>query len=156
MEDIDDDLCDAKNLLKEFGIEKEKNSQSVEQNVEEYGLQIKLEKHIYESQNEDLLKELEGKENQDKHCEYNGDEDINNIAGKKEYVPFGSFVIENANNNNCLKKEKTFVDLSLNELYNSAENTKRCLNCGTENNKDANSCIICGEKFNKGEFYENN
>ena len=81
---------------------------------------------------------------------------------KIEYVPFGNFVIEESKSidQETIKKEeqkpkeRTFVDLSLNKLYdNEKEKTKRCTRCGTENNIDADHCILCGEKFfdDKGE-----
>lgn len=93
-----------------------------------------------------------------------------------EYVPFGNFVITSAglqskestanttnekqetfvheqvqkSNNQTADskvKYKTFVDSSLNELYNNNQNIKRCLNCGAENSPNAKKCILCGESF---------
>ena len=51
------------------------------------------------------------------------------------------------------QQKPQFVDLNLDNLYNDKkQNTKRCLNCGAENNKTADHCILCGEKFIEGDF----
>mgnify|MGYP004690393829 FL=1 len=76
------------------------------------------------------------------------------------YVPFGNFVITKEENfdaeeiKNRVKneenkpKERTFVDLNLDKLYdNEKQQTKRCLRCGGENDINADHCILCGEKF---------
>lgn len=75
----------------------------------------------------------------------------------EEYVPFGNFVIKNKDDAENIKdeilknsspKERTFVDLNLDKLYDEdKQKTKRCKRCGAENNLDADHCILCGEKF---------
>ncbi len=68
-----------------------------------------------------------------------------------EYVPFGNFVIKDEKADKISssnQKEKTFVDLSLDKLYdNTMQKTKRCVRCGGENDLHADHCILCGEKF---------
>lgn len=76
------------------------------------------------------------------------------------YVPFGNFVISKEETDEAQKiknrvkyeenkpKERTFVDLNLDKLYdNEKQQTKRCLRCGGENDINADHCILCGEKF---------
>lgn len=79
------------------------------------------------------------------------DQELKTTPAEFDYVPFGNFKITNGkkpDNTYELKPEKNFVDLSLDSLYNtSANKTKRCLNCGTENDFSADHCIICGEKL---------
>ena len=78
---------------------------------------------------------------------------------KKEYVPFGNFVIKekedslqinsNIQQEKTIARERTFVDLNLDNLYeDNKEKTKRCMRCGEENDIDAKNCSLCGEKFN--------
>lgn len=87
-------------------------------------------------------------------------EPLQNEEIKHEYVPFGNFVIkeeseQDANNIiNLVKneenkpKERTFVDLNIDKLYDTKEQKiKRCLRCGGENDINADHCILCGEKF---------
>ena len=76
------------------------------------------------------------------------------------YVPFGNFVISKEETDEAQEiknrvkyeenkpKERTFVDLNLDKLYdNEKQQTKRCLRCGGENDINADHCILCGEKF---------
>lgn len=96
-------------------------------------------------------------EDVEQEMEYN----LNKIPQEKvqetvseEYVPFGSFTFENKTISKLEQKEekpkRTFVDLTLDKLYDGNEQTiKRCLNCGAENNLSSDHCILCGEKFNK-------
>lgn len=89
--------------------------------------------------------------------------EYNQTVNQSEYVPFGSFVIDKGSieslqtvQNDVEKPQQQkpqFVDLNLDNLYNDKkQNTKRCLNCGAENNKTADHCILCGEKFIEGDF----
>lgn len=151
LDNLDQDLKDAKNLLKEFGIEKEETLNLNNLNQTEADC----------ANNTATNNEVETQGTNDDNNANESDEsnvvESSTENNAPDYVPFGSFVIEDADCKTEIPvKEKTFVDLSLNQLYNSTEKTKRCLNCGTENNLTADHCIICGEKFNKGEFYENN
>lgn len=75
-----------------------------------------------------------------------------------DYVPFGNFKIQEGSlmgtEQQEKPKQKTFVDLNLDNLYkNQNKNVKRCLNCGAENNKSADHCLLCGEKFLNEEDY---
>ena len=77
------------------------------------------------------------------------------LNNQNDYVPFGSFKFEeykeNEINNNSSKKK--FVDLNLDKEYDkNPQKTKRCLNCGTENDLNANHCVICGEIFNNDDI----
>ncbi len=80
------------------------------------------------------------------------DQEHNKDKENQEYVPFGNMQIKQTNLQEIKMeetKEKTFVDLSTNEVYNdSAKNTKMCINCGAENHEDATHCLLCGERFN--------
>lgn len=89
---------------------------------------------------------------QQKEDNLNKTKDYQQTEQVSDYVPFGNFKI----NKGTLdfeqlaqkKPEKTFVDLSLNNLYEGTrKDIKRCLNCGAENDKNADHCILCGEKF---------
>lgn len=90
----------------------------------------------------------------------NNQETLNQENSQDSYVPFGNFVISKEDNfdaeeiKNRVKneenkpKERTFVDLNLDKLYdNESPKTKRCLRCGGENDINADHCILCGEKF---------
>lgn len=85
--------------------------------------------------------------------------EIAEVRQKKEYVPFGNFVIKekedslqinsNIQQEKTVINERTFVDLNLDNLYeDNKEKTKRCMRCGEENDVDAKNCSLCGEKFN--------
>ncbi len=127
-ESIEGDVADANNLLEEFkiGTKEEKRSKEI-------GLQ--------ENKKEEALLQKE---------------DNYTTSKQDEYVPFGNILIEETTLENIKEneiQEKTFVDLNLNELYNSeSKNIKRCLNCGAENINSANHCIICGENFTEIDF----
>ena len=125
----------------------------------------------YQEQNEKYMnKQEDNTENsiaQDE-LQTDGEEDnaLQNQANEREqteqtdevadYVPFGNIKIEEYNgeiDKQETEKQKTFVDLNVNqEYYNEAKNTKRCLNCGTENDIGADHCVICGEVFNNDEI----
>lgn len=77
-----------------------------------------------------------------------------------DYVPFGNFVIKQEDtidlnsianlvkNEENKPKERTFVDLNIDKLYDTKEQKiKRCLRCGGENDINADHCILCGERF---------
>lgn len=73
---------------------------------------------------------------------------------KQAYVPFGNFVIEEGGNLQELAsktsavKQRTFVDLDLNKLYDNGNNTtKRCVRCGAQNEINATKCALCGENL---------
>lgn len=143
--DINQDIAEAKKLLKEFGIEKEEKS------------------HTFLKQNCSEIKTESSNESVDGNKIIDSSEDVKvdkSYSVKKEYVPFGSFKIDNADDGaekeKAIKKakQKTFVDLNINELYNKRQDVKRCLNCGAENNATADHCILCGETFSKGDKYE--
>ena len=107
----------------------------------------------------------ETKEEPKTNQEFQDDKQISQDANNQEnlqesYVPFGNFVISKENNfdteeiKNRVKneenkpKERTFVDLNLDKLYdNEKPKTKRCLRCGGENDINADHCILCGEQF---------
>lgn len=103
----------------------------------------------------------EPKTNQEFQDDKQISQDANNQKNLQEsYVPFGNFVISKENNfdteeiKNRVKneenkpKERTFVDLNLDKLYdNEKPKTKRCLRCGGENDINADHCILCGEQF---------
>lgn len=107
----------------------------------------------------------ETKEEPKTNKEFQDDKQISQDANNQEnlqesYVPFGNFVISKENNfdteeiKNRVKneenkpKERTFVDLNLDKLYdNEKPKTKRCLRCGGENDINADHCILCGEQF---------
>ena len=166
IEKIDEDIADAQELLKAFGIgntsEPEVTQDQQKANDDQQVLDVK------NTQSENAGNELAVETVEEKY-EIIEEKPIDELTKTQEeqpknkideYIPFGSFVIGEADGEEIKtqaikkSKEKTFVDLSLNELYNNNENTKRCLNCGMENHKDADHCIICGEKFNKGDIYE--
>ena len=120
-----------------------------------------------ELQERERLQKLqnETKEEPKTNQEFQDDKQISQDANNQEnlqesYVPFGNFVISKENNfdteeiKNRVKneenkpKERTFVDLNLDKLYdNEKPKTKRCLRCGGENDINADHCILCGEKF---------
>ena len=182
IEPLDQDVLDAKNLLKEFGIEKDENTTNEEnsntctnkedvditKNKDNNNIGLNQENVDITNNNKtetDIteIQDLEAQAQEVKQeCLTNQDSiDAQEIKKQTiEYVPFGESVIEE-NKDNAItqkaqetKKEKTFVDLSLNEMYNNNAKTKRCLNCGMENDQNADHCIICGEKFLKGEQYD--
>lgn len=99
-------------------------------------------------ENQDKELSLETNDNQSEEQKVkNQDQDEQNED--YDYVPFGNFKItkgEKPQDIHEAKPQKNFVDLSLDSLYNTtAKKTKRCLNCGTENDEGADHCIICGE-----------
>lgn len=120
-----------------------------------------------ELQERERLQKLqnETKEEPKTNQEFQDDKQISQDANNQEnlqesYVPFGNFVISKENNfdteeiKNRVKneenkpKERTFVDLNLDKLYdNEKPKTKRCLRCGGENDINADHCILCGEQF---------
>lgn len=150
IENIDNDILDAKELLGEFTEKENKQEISKEQ------ININSDKNCKNEVLEELATKSED-ETVKAQNEQEIDTNLSNYNAKEdfEYKPFGSFKFDSysnvKNNEEKPKKQKTFVDLSLNELYTNTENTKRCLNCGTENNLDAKHCLLCGEIFNKGE-----
>ena len=143
---IEQDAKDAQNLLKEFGIIK--NEEICGKRQEE----VKVLKQL------DIPNDVGGEEEQ--YCyDEKSDKYLNQNNNNKvdSYVPFGSFIIEDSNkgiqqNEKNKAKEKTFVDLTLSELYTTNANTKRCLNCGAENKINARHCILCGDNFNEGDI----
>lgn len=120
-----------------------------------------------ELQERERLQKLqnETKEEPKINQEFQDDKQISQDANNQEnlqesYVPFGNFVISKENNFNTEEiknrvkneenkpKERTFVDLNLDKLYdNEKPKTKRCLRCGGENDINADHCILCGEQF---------
>lgn len=124
---LEEDQNEAKRLLEEFGIGGMGNGEPEDiNNSDGMGiLNMTTETDSVKDENQEIINE--------------------------EYVPFGNFVIEEAEDINKekaknSKEAKTFVDLSLNELYtNDAKNTKRCLSCGAENSLHARECSLCGE-----------
>lgn len=117
-----------------------------------------------QSQKEETITQIiENTQNvQKNNIDENANSKYNQYVNETDYVPFGNFVI-NKGSIECLnqktnietKKEQKpkFVDLNLENLYaDKKQDTKRCLNCGAENNKTADHCILCGEKFVEGDF----
>lgn len=101
----------------------------------------------------DLQNDYKLQENKD------GEQLVNNTQNQ-EYVPFGNFVIEQQVNNNqnlninnfnqSTKNSKSYVDLSLDSLYNDNEKgLKICPVCKTKNYKTASRCKLCGEILQK-------
>lgn len=134
---ISDDQKEAKRLLEEFGIGDIKINQMTE----------------IENDNQDIINLSEGNEIKRLTDEASIIKEQNKEVSD-EYVPFGSFVIEDAKEINKekaknAKEAKTFVDLTLSELYTNEErHTKRCLSCGAENPFYARECKTCGELLN--------
>ena len=144
MPSIDDDINDAKKLLDEFNIGTNNNDEIL------YKQEIEQE---LDFSNQDIFKELEATKNDDnKDILLETKNDNNQNLSSDEYVPFGDFVISSADNNLAeiakeSKQRRTFVDLSLDDIYQTNQEVKRCLNCGAENDKNATHCILCGENF---------
>lgn len=158
----------AKQLGQEQAIEKAESLENIEPNEQD------LQNGVDNSKNETFEQKLENTENaqinqnQTITLQNNIDEkaniDYNQTANQinEQYVPFGNFVINNGSIENLQKiveKDTTneqkpkFVDLNLDNLYSDKkQDTKRCLNCGAENNKNAQHCLLCGEKFLEGDF----
>ncbi len=151
-DDIANDIFEAKELLKEFGIGQDEQSTDKEALMEEpsSGLDVDeevVEQLIEQELDEDAILQPNGAD------QLNGNEVVSTADSDNGYVPFGDFIISETDEEEKkiaknVQPKKTFVDLSLNELYNDASNTKRCINCGTENDINANHCVLCGEKFN--------
>ena len=151
-DDIANDIFEAKKLLQEFGIGEEDQPTNKETLIEELdsGLDVDeevVEQLIEQELDEDSIPQPNGTE------QFNSNEAVSTADSDNGYVPFGDFVISETDEEEkkvakTVQPKKTFVDLSLNELYNDSANTKRCINCGTENDINANHCILCGEKFN--------
>lgn len=151
-DDIANDIFEAKKLLKEFGIGEDEQPINKEPLTEEFDSSLDIDEGVVEQLIEHDLDE-------DAILQSNDTAPLNSsdavIAADVDdgYVPFGDFVISETDEEEKkiaknVQPKKTFVDLSLNELYNDSANTKRCINCGTENDINANHCILCGEKFN--------
>lgn len=154
---IDEDVAEAHKLLQEFGIEENVVANNTEDGyvMQSDSQNLNCEEVDINNQKTDIGLEIADAEINE------GVKTSDSCETKNKYVPFGNFSFdENLNTQDVLSakkkaKEKTFVDLSLNELYTNKTNTKRCLGCGTENHIDANHCILCGENFNKGDEYDN-
>lgn len=119
--------------------------------------------NLQKAQNQ--IKEETENQQQSLTKEQNNEKAKNDVVKNEEhsqdsYVPFGNFVISKEDNfdaeeiKNRVKygenkpKERTFVDLNLDKLYdNEKPKTKRCLRCGGENDINTDHCILCGEKF---------
>ena len=124
---LNDDMNDAKQMLKEFGIIKD-NEEDVVEDVN------------FNSEDEQDCDDCEKIEDGVKTQNANK-EDV-------EYVPFGNFKIKEQSNTKVTSSSKTFVDLNLDTIYNEKKSTKRCLNCGAENDTNATNCILCGDRLN--------
>ena len=151
----------AKQLGQEQSEGKTEDLKNVESNEQDLISQVN-------TQNEDQEYKKAENDNHEYLEQNNIDEkakiDYNQTANQinEQYVPFGNFVINNGSIENLQKiaeKDTTneqkpkFVDLNLDNLYNDKkQDTKRCLNCGAENNKNAQHCLLCGEKFLEGDF----
>ena len=130
-------------LFKTIGLE------LVELKITKYKLPKK-----YQAESDAIMgKEKDDNQNQQKTEEEQDKQNDNaNEENETSYVPFGNIKIETYDNSISTKQQKEFVDLSLGVTNNGDEKTKRCLNCGTENNMEADHCVICGEKFNNEEI----
>ncbi|MBE7074670.1 MAG: hypothetical protein E7376_01660 [Clostridiales bacterium] len=112
-----------------------------------------LNENVFE-ENKVLVNNQEIKYNEKLNEQNNEEQSSINSEPIDEYVPFGNFKIEEKTQGEIQiksvepkKKEKTFVDLNLDRLYTHSTTTKRCLNCGGENNILAKHCSLCGEEF---------
>lgn len=151
-DDIANDIFEAKKLLKEFGIGEDEQPINKEPLTEEFDSSLDIDEGIVEQLIEHDLDEDAILQSNDT-VPLNSNDAVIAADGDDGYVPFGDFVISETDEEEKkiaknVQPKKTFVDLSLNELYNDSANTKRCINCGTENDINANHCILCGEKFN--------
>lgn len=151
----------AKQLGQEQSEGKTEDLKNVESNEQDLISQIN-------TQNEDQEFKNEENDNHESLEQNNIDEkaniDYNQTTNQtnEQYVPFGNFVINNGSIENFQKiseqdtkneQKPKFVDLNLDNLYSDKkQDTKRCLNCGAENNKNAQHCLLCGEKFLEGDF----
>lgn len=115
------------------------------------------------SDNEKLIEtSVQNQQQQNTIDETNQQEYNQNASNQVEqYVPFGNFVINkgslddvrSAKQDYTKQEQPQFVDLNLDNLYaDKKTNTKRCLNCGAENGKTADHCLLCGEKFIEGDY----
>lgn len=112
----------------------------------------------HQKEYENNLKQLQSRQEQEKPVKKSDD----------DYVPYGNFVIEEIeqDKNVILKETKQqeseakkteaeseeFVDLNLDNLYNTKKKGKSCVYCGFVNTSTATVCELCGNALeNKGE-----
>ena len=124
-----------------LGEDETQNNECCEEQSEDTGTSI----------NETIEQEKNAQEQPFENNSKNTIDEKNKNGNETTYVPFGNIKFSTGSieiQKLEKPKEKMYIDLNLEKLYNSSsENKKRCLACGMENNAGFSNCQNCGEKL---------